>query len=175
MALINPIRYNIQHLFPTFVPQIKNIRTMTFDTIPISELIQHHTSAEAAYMKNGQVLVTPVNGMELFSLPVRLSATTIMVCTKGQIRCSINLKEYIIGRERPVSMPLKRHNTNSSRRRCRRLCPAAVVRLPRRVANRVETSNEHLYERATQCRHPSAPRRDKRIKALLFDATEISA
>lgn len=70
---------------------------MTFDTIPISELIQHHTSAEAAYMKNGQVLVTPVNGMELFSLPVRLSATTIMVCTKGQIRCSINLKEYIIG------------------------------------------------------------------------------
>lgn len=69
---------------------------MTFNTVPISALIQHHTSGESAYLKDGRVLVTPVEYMELFALPVRLSAITVLVCIKGQIRCSINLKEYII-------------------------------------------------------------------------------
>lgn len=70
---------------------------MTFDTVPISKLIQHHTSTEAAYLQNGRVLVTPVNGMKLLSLPVRLDATTLLVCIKGRIKCTINLKEYVIG------------------------------------------------------------------------------
>ncbi len=69
---------------------------MIFDTVPISDLILHHTSSEAAYLQNGRVLVTPVNGMRLFLLPVRLSAITVLVCIKGEIRCSINLKEYVI-------------------------------------------------------------------------------
>lgn len=47
---------------------------MAFDTVPISTLIQHYTSSEATYLQNGRVLITPVNRMELFSLPVRLDA-----------------------------------------------------------------------------------------------------
>lgn len=70
---------------------------MTFDTVPISKLVQHNTSAEAAYLQNGRVLVHPVNGMKLLSLPVRLDATTLLVCIKGRIKYTINLKEYVIG------------------------------------------------------------------------------
>ena len=69
---------------------------MEFDTIPISELIQHHAHNEAAYLQNGRVLVTPVDKMELFSQPVRLNAITVLICLQGQIRCSINLQKYII-------------------------------------------------------------------------------
>ena len=69
---------------------------MAFDTVPISKLIRHYTSNEAIYLQNSRVLVTPVNRMELFSLPVRLDAITVLICIRGQIRCSINLKEYII-------------------------------------------------------------------------------
>ena len=69
---------------------------MAFGTVPKSTLIQHYTSSEATYLQNGRVLITPVNRMELFSLPVRLDAITVLICIRGQIRCSINLKEYII-------------------------------------------------------------------------------
>ncbi|WP_289299898.1 helix-turn-helix domain-containing protein [Xylanibacter muris] len=69
---------------------------MAFETVPISKLISRYTSNEAIYLQNGRVLVTPVNRMELFSLPVRLDAITALICIRGQIRCSINLKEYII-------------------------------------------------------------------------------
>lgn len=68
---------------------------MEFDTIPISELIQHHAHNEAAYLQNGRVLVTPVDKMELFSQPVRLNAITVLICLQGQIRCSINLQNIL--------------------------------------------------------------------------------
>lgn len=42
------------------------------------------------------VMVNNFNDMSLFSHPVRLKATTVLVCVKGTIDCSINLRNFII-------------------------------------------------------------------------------
>ena len=42
------------------------------------------------------VMVNNFNDMSLFSHPVRLKATTVLVCVKGTINCSINLRNFII-------------------------------------------------------------------------------
>lgn len=69
---------------------------MVFDNIPIIDLIRRTTSNGGVYSQNGKVMVTPVGGMQLFSKPVRLDAITALVCLKGEIDCSINLKNYKI-------------------------------------------------------------------------------
>ena len=42
------------------------------------------------------VMVNNFDDMSLFSHPVRLKATTVLVCVKGTINCSINLRNFII-------------------------------------------------------------------------------
>lgn len=42
------------------------------------------------------VMVNNFNDMSLFSHPVRLKATTVLVCVKGTLDCSINLRNFII-------------------------------------------------------------------------------
>lgn len=42
------------------------------------------------------VMISNLEDMRLFSHPARLKATTVLVCLKGKIECSINLKNYCI-------------------------------------------------------------------------------
>lgn len=65
--------------------------------ISVERLLEQDIPQLVGYNKD-IIMVNNFSDMSLFVHPVRLKATTVLVCIDGTISCNINLKEFIIGR-----------------------------------------------------------------------------
>lgn len=68
---------------------------MELHTLNIEQFRQHSMRSGACY-RNHLIVTDRVDDVELFKSPCRINAITVMVCTGGEIDCSINLKRYHI-------------------------------------------------------------------------------
>ena len=73
----------------------KYSKTMQLPEISIEQFLKS-SSPEAVHVANDVVMFTNIDRFHLFDTAVRLNAAVFFVCRAGTIRCSINLKEYII-------------------------------------------------------------------------------
>ncbi len=70
------------------IPNVISVERLLEQDIP--ELVRFHKDI---------VMVNNFSDMSLFSHPVRLKATTVLVCLKGVIDCNINLHRFLITRD----------------------------------------------------------------------------
>lgn len=63
--------------------------------ISIEQLIEQDIPELVVYNKD-IVMISNLGDMKLFSHPARLKATTVLICLRGEIDCSINLKRFHI-------------------------------------------------------------------------------
>lgn len=63
--------------------------------ISIEQLIEQEIPELVVYNKD-IVMISNLGDMKLFSYPARLKATTVLICLRGEIDCSINLKRFRI-------------------------------------------------------------------------------
>ena len=68
----------------------------TNNIITIRNLIDYGLNEYINY--NDQFVISHVKDLSLFKYPCHLKATTILVCLNGELDCSINLRNYQIGR-----------------------------------------------------------------------------
>lgn len=68
---------------------------ITSNEISIERLLEQDIPQLVGFNKD-IVIVNNFRDMSLFAHPVRLRATTVLICLEGEIHCSINLNEFII-------------------------------------------------------------------------------
>ena len=67
----------------------------TLTDISIEQLLEQDIPELVGYNRD-MVMLSNLSDMRLFSHPVRLKATTVLICLHGTIDCSINLKRFTI-------------------------------------------------------------------------------
>lgn len=67
----------------------------TLNEISVEQLLEQDIPELVSFNKD-IVMVNNFSDLNLFSHPVRLKATTVLICLKGEIDCSINLHNYLI-------------------------------------------------------------------------------
>lgn len=67
----------------------------TPNEISVERLLEQDIPKLVGYHKD-IVIVNNFSDMRLFTHPVRLRATTVLVCLKGVIDCNVNLRNYLV-------------------------------------------------------------------------------
>ena len=67
----------------------------TPNEISVERLLEHDIPELVRFHKD-IVMMNNFGDMSLFAHPVRLKATTVLVCLKGVIECNINLRKYLV-------------------------------------------------------------------------------
>lgn len=70
---------------------------ITSNEISVERLLEQDIPELVGYNRD-IIMVSNFGDMSLLAHPVRLKATTVLICLKGTISCNINLNEYIISK-----------------------------------------------------------------------------
>ncbi len=69
---------------------------MKLHTITIEQFRQHSLRSGFCY-RNHLIVTDHIEDVEQFKSPCRIDAITVLICTGGEVDCSINLRHYHIG------------------------------------------------------------------------------